>query len=263
MRVFVEGIGLLGPGLTGWADSQAILRGKAPFQPADVALPLVAQLPPAERRRTGGAVKLAAAVGLEAIAQSGRDAAGMATVFTSSGGDGDTIHAILTVLSTEQQEISPTRFHNSVHNAPSGYWALACAATAPSTSLCGYDGSFAIGLLDAAAQATTDSRPVTLIAYDLPYPEPLLTVRRITTIFGIALVLTPQRTERSLAELHITLHHDTATGTMLEDAGLEILRQTNPAARSLPLLMALANGTGAVGIEGIDGARVDIRVVPA
>ncbi len=45
-------------------------------------------LPPAERRRTGGIVKLALAVGLEAVSQAGADAAQLAAVFTSSGGDG-------------------------------------------------------------------------------------------------------------------------------------------------------------------------------
>jgi len=265
MRVFVEGIGLLGPGLAGWPASRPVLRGEAAFQPAEFAPSPVAQLPPAERRRTGAAVKLAIAVGLEALAQAGRDAPGMiadmATVFASSGSDGDTIDAILTVLATEQREVSPTRFHNSVHNAPSGYWALACAATAPSTSLCGFDGSFAIGLLDAAAQVTVETRAVTLIAYDLPYPEPLHAARPIGTSFGVALVLTPERTERSLAELRIRLRQDGATGTALRDAGLEALRRDNPAARGLPLLGAIAAGGGAVGIEGIDGAIVAIDIV--
>ncbi len=260
MRVFVEGVGLLAPGLAGWPASQPVLRGEAAFQPVEIALPPVAQLPPAERRRTGAVVKLAIAVGLEALAQVGRDPADMATVFTSSGSDGDTIDAILTVLATEQREVSPTRFHNSVHNAPSGYWALACAATAPSTSLCGYDGSFAIGLLDAAAQATAENRAVTLIAYDLPYPGPLHAVRPIGASFGVALVLTPERTERSLAELGIRLRQDGATGTALRDAGLEALRRGNPAARSLPLLGAIAAGAGAVGIEGIDGAIVAVDI---
>lgn len=271
MRVFVEGIGLLGPGLAGWPASRPVLRGEAPFRPVDFALPPVPQLPAAERRRIGAAVKLAIAVGLEALAQAGRDAPGMsgevaadmATVFASSGSDGDTIDAILTVLATEQREVSPTRFHNSVHNAPSGYWALTCAATAPSTSLCGFDGSFAIGLLDAAAQAIVENRAVTLIAYDVPYPEPLNAVRRISGTFGVALVLTPARTTRSLAELGIRLRHDGPPGTMLNDAGLEALRLGNPAARSLPLLAAIAKGAGgSVGIQGIDDAIVAIDVAP-
>lgn len=258
--VFVEGVGLLGPGLPGWAAARACLRGTADFLPGEVVLPQVALLPPAERRRTGAAVRLAVAVGLEALAEAGQDAAAMATVFTSSGGDGDTIDAILTVLAGPQREISPTRFHNSVHNAPSGYWALACAATAPSTSLCGFDGSFAVGLLDAAAQCLADRRPVTVISYDLPYPAPLDAIRPIQAIFGVALVLTPEPGPRSLASLSMRLCQGNASGTMLADPGLEALRRANPAARGLPLLAAIAGGGGTVGIEGIAGAVVEVEI---
>jgi hypothetical protein len=261
ITVFVEGIGLLGPGLAGWTPSRPILCGAAPFRPDTVALPQVAQLPAAERRRTGAAVRLAIAAGLEAIAQSGRDACDMATVFTSSGSDGETIDAILTVLASNQRDISPTRFHNSVHNAASGYWALACAATAPSTSLCGHDGSFAAGLLDAAAQASVDQRPVTLIASDLPYPEPLHHARPITAAFATSLVLTPIPAPGSLARITLRLSHTDAAGTILADAGLETLRLGNPAARALPLLAALAGAGGTVSVAGIAGATVDIDVV--
>ncbi len=264
MRVYVDGVGLLGPGLPGWPEARTVLSGNAPYQPRDVALPQVAQLPPAERRRTGAVVKLAIAAGLEALADAGRDAHDMATVFTSSGCDGDTIHAILTVLATEQREISPTRFHNSVHNAPSGYWALACAATAPSTSLCGFDGSFAVGLLDAATQAVVDQRPVTLISYDMPYPEPINRVRAITGVFAVALVLTPDRTPHSMAVLSLRLRQGDGGGTAMVEPGLERLRRGNPAARGLPLLVAIARcgdgGGGDVGIEGIDGAVLEISV---
>ena len=83
-------------------------------------------------------VRLAIAAGTEALAQAGRDPAEMAMVFAASGGDGETIHEILAVLATEQREVSPTRFHNSVHNAPSGYWALATGSRAPSISLSAY-----------------------------------------------------------------------------------------------------------------------------
>lgn len=263
MRVYLEGIGVLGPGLAGWTAAKPVLAGEAAFVPGEVVLPPIAALPPAERRRTGGTVRLSVAVGLEALAQAGRAACDMATVFASSGGDGDTIHEILTVLATEQREISPTRFHNSVHNAPSGYWALACAATAPSTSLCGFDGSFATGLLDAAVQANIDARPVTLIAYDTPYPEPLRAARRVTGSFGVGLVLSPQDSGRSLATLDITLRHGNASGTVFEDTALDELRRGNPAARSLPLLVALARGGGRIGIEGIAGSLVEIDTVMA
>lgn len=263
IRVFVDGIGVLGSGLSDWPQARAVLSGHAPVGRESVVLPPVAQLPPAERRRTGAVVRLAAAVGLEALEQAGQAASDMATVFTSSGGDSETIHAILEVLATDRREVSPTRFHNSVHNAPSGYWALAVTARAPSTSLCAFDGSFATGLLDAAAQSAVDGRPVMLVAYDLPYPEPLHAVRPIGGVFGVALVLTPQRGPVSLAALDICLVDADCAGSVMADAGLEQLRRSNPAARSLPLLASLAGTLAAtVRIEGIEGSLLDVVVTP-
>ncbi len=265
MRVFVDGIGVLGPGMPDWPSTQAMLADGRDVVPEAVVLPAIAALPAAERRRTGSVVKLAVGVGLEALAQAGSDPADMATVFTSSGADGDTIHAILTVLTAGDCQISPTRFHNSVHNAPSGYWALACRATAPSTSLCGFDGSFAMGLLDAAAQVCVDQRAVTLLSYDHPYPEPLHAARLLHSVFAVSLVLSPARSDASLAELRVTTRQSQGSGCRMRQPGLETLRRDNPAARSLPLLGALAPRQASddwenVVIEGIEAMLVDISV---
>jgi hypothetical protein len=51
-------------------------------------------------------------------------AAETASVFTSSGGDGDVIHHICETLTQPGREVLLTRFHNSVHNAPAGYYQL-------------------------------------------------------------------------------------------------------------------------------------------
>lgn len=260
MKVFVEGVGVLGPGMPDWSTARAILRGERAFETGAVVLPAIAALPPAERRRTGSVVKLAVNVGLEALAQARRDPCDMATVFASSGADGDTIHAILSDLSAGDGQISPTRFHNSVHNAPSGYWALACAATAPSTSLCGFNGSFAMGFLDAAAQVWVDRRPVTVMSYDLPYPEPLHATRPLHHVFGVALVLSPERSDRSLAEFCVTTRQSSEAGCAMTHPALEALRRDNPAARSLPLLQALATDSRNVVIEGIERMLVDVEV---
>jgi Beta-ketoacyl synthase, N-terminal domain len=258
MRVFVEGIGVLGPGLEGWPATRAVLAGVAPYEPAPVRLPPVTLLPPAERRRAGATVKLAIAAGIEALAQAGCDLADMAMVFAASGGDGETVHETLTVLAGAQREVSPTRFHNSVHNAPSGYWSVATGSRAPSTSLCAFDESFTAGLLEAAVQATVQDCPITLIAYDVPYPEPLHAVRPIVSAFAMALVLVPQRTERAVAALSMVPADAEATATMT-DPDLERLRLGNPAARALPLLAALARGDA--GTIYLGGAG--IAVIPA
>ena len=153
MRVFVDGVGLRGPGLNGWQASCAILAYSEAYTPAPPVLPSSELLPPAERRRTVPTVRLALAVGSEAIMHAKRDPAVTASVFSSSCGDGETIHQIFEVLASPEREVSPTRFHNSVHNAPAGYWSIATQSREPSTSLCCHDASFSAGLLEAAVQA--------------------------------------------------------------------------------------------------------------
>jgi hypothetical protein len=256
MRVFIEGIGVIGPGLEGWPEARSVLAGAARYEPRPLHPPPPSLLPPAERRRAGTTVRLAIAAGLEALAQAGRDPAEMAMVFAASGGDGETVHEMLTVLASAQREVSPTRFHNSVHNAPSGYWSVATGSRAPSTSLSIFDDSFSAGMLEAAVQATVHDRPITLIAYDVPYPEPLHASRPIVSMFGVALVLSPHMSGRVLASL--TIADATLPATAMTDPALEWLRVGNPAARALPVLAAIASGDTAT----IRQRSVDIAVAP-
>ncbi len=263
MQVYVEGVGLCGPGLAGWHASRKALAGSERYVTAPVIVPPCELLPATERRRTVKSVKLALAVGSEALASAGRDAAATRTVFASSGGDGETIHQIFEVLASPEREVSPTRFHNSVHNAPSGYWSIATRSHEPTTSLCCYDASFAAGLLEAAAQAAVEVGAVALIAYDLPYPEPLHAVRPIGSTFAAAFVLSPRTTDRSFARLTIELRRNAMNQTSMQDPALEELRTGNPAARSLPLLAALAcNAPETVTLDYLSGQRLVVSAVP-
>jgi hypothetical protein len=239
MRVYVEGIGLSGPGLDGWAASQPVLAGRLDYQPAATRIGPSDWLPANERRRAVQTVKIALAAGAEAFAAAGRNPAATTTVFTSSGGDGETIDQILNGLASPHREISPTRFHNSVHNAPAGYWSIATGSQAASSSLCAHDDSFAAGLLEAAVQAVTENCAVALIAYDVSYPAPLGLLRQIGAAFGLALLLSPAPSEAAIAAIKIDLRPGSASSIMASPA-LESLRQNTPAARSLPLLAALA-----------------------
>jgi hypothetical protein len=263
MRCFVEGIGLLGPGLDGWLASREVLAGNAVYIAAPTNLRASDMLPAAERRRAGVPIKLALTVGQEAFTLAGRDTRTAATVFTSSGGDNDNVHAINGILVTAPREVSPTRFHNSVHNAAAGYWCIAAGTHEPSTSLCAHDASFAAGLLESATQVTVDDSVVVLIAYDHPYPEPLHAVRPITAAFGMALILTPRQTAKSLAAIEIDLVSGKTTETKMQDVGLEALRGGVPAARGLPLLAALAAGkTAQINLAYFDANHLDLRVTP-
>ena len=263
MRAFVEGIGLVGPGLGGWQASRAALAGEQPYQAAPTAVAVSQLLPAVERRRAGMPVRLALAAGIEAIEHSGLDAAALPTVFASSGGDCDNVHAICESLAAPDRQVSPTRFHNSVHNAAAGYWSIATQCRVVSTSLCAYDASFGAGLLDAASQVELERQPVALIAYDHPYPAPLSAAREIKASFGVALVLAPSRTGGSLAALEIAFEPQPAAAARMRDDGLEALRAGVPAARCLPLLSELARGgRGEVVLDLPAGARLRVEVTP-
>lgn len=259
LTVSLEGIGLLGPGMDGWPAGLAILAGRAGYQPGATVLPPPAALPPAERRRAGKAVKLALAIGQEAAA--GLDLPTLATVFSSSGGDGYNCHEICATLASGDRRISPTRFHNSVHNAPAGYWGIATGAMAPSMVLCGFDASFGAGLLEAVTAVVVDGIRILLIAYDTDYPEPLRRVRPIFDAFGVALVLAPAGSFLALAEITVALSAEASD--RLADADVEALRLAIPAARSLPLLQAIALGKPRrVVIDYLDPLSLAVEVEP-
>lgn len=242
LRVWVEGIGLAGPGLASWASTLDVLRGTQPYTPAATVLPPPARLPPAERRRAGAAVKLALAIADEAVSQAQIDPATLATVFTSSSGEGTNCHALCETLATPTPMVSPTRFTNSVHNAASGCWHIAVGSRASSTSLCAFDGSFGAGLIEAATSVVLGRAPLLLVASDSPYPEPLHATRPLPDHFGLALVLAPAPSARSIAALTITLIGTDEPATRCADPAIDRLREVIPAAAALPLLIAIAQG---------------------
>jgi beta-ketoacyl synthase-like protein len=255
----IEGVGVLGPGLPDWPGAARVLAGTSMWERAATVLPPPVSLPSAERRRTGAVVRLTLAVGLEATGRAGIDPSGLPAVFSSSGADGENCHEICEVLASAERQLSPTRFHNSVHNAPAGYWGIATGATAAANSLCAHDASFGAGLLEALCQVAVERTRVLLIAYDTSYPEPMRTVRPIPDAFGVALLLSPARAAASLP--HIELTWSTAAADRMDDAALEQLRGSIPAARSLPLLALLARGaSGCVRIDYLDGARIELKV---
>ena len=64
----------------------------------------------------------------------GRDPATLPSVFTSAHGDLAVNDYMCATLATQPTAISPTRFHNSVHNAAAGYWTIATGCHAASSA---------------------------------------------------------------------------------------------------------------------------------
>jgi len=255
----IRGVGLVGPGWSSWADAREVLAGRAAYAPKPTAAPAPDALPATERRRAGKSVRIALGAGLAAAADAGLDPKHLAAIFASSGGDGDTLHEICETLASDDRSISPTRFHNSVHNAPAGYWGIATGAMQPSDTVAAFDATFAAGLLEAATRIAADpATPVLLVSYDAPYPEPLRDVRPIADIFGVALVL-----DGGKGGPRVGMRIGGEAATTLNDAALESLRGGIPAARSLPLMRLLARGeAGRVAIEYVAGRSLAVDFTP-
>ena len=80
---------------------------------------------------------------------------------------------------------------------------------------------------------------------------------------GLALVLTPEPTDRSFTRIAIISGGLGMQPTPMADARLEWLRDGNPAARGLPLLAAIARRRPAtICLEEAGGTCAEIRVDP-
>lgn len=271
MRVEVVGVGVLGPGLSGWAASAPVLAGAAPYAPeGPLALPPPAGLSPTERRRTSPAVRLALAAASEATAASGLPPASLETVFASSNGDGQVVGAILEALSEPDGVISPTQFHNSVHNAAAGYWSIATGSTRPSVSVGGHDQVFAAGLLHAAMRVSVTGAAVLFCAYDAPLNEPLAQCRPTTAPFAAGLVLAPPAQDGrrpdppAVARLEIRYRPEPAPPPAPAGTALDALAAGNPTARgAVPLLRALSRREAArIVLPMLEDGRIEIAVAP-
>jgi len=260
LSAWITGIGLIAPGLPDWPSARAVLRGEQPWVSAPSVLPAPSILPPAERRRASRVIKLTLGIGLEAAF--GADVSTLATVFSSSGSDGHNCHALCEQLATHDRHVSPTRFHNSVHNAPAGYWGIATKSMAPCQVMCAFDGSFGAGLIDALGQVVLDQQATLLLAYDSEYPEPLLAKRPVPDCAGVALRLEPVRTPQAIAR--ITVQTTAAPALPLQQPTLEALRAAIPALRALPLLERLAQGeAGEVCLDYLPSLQLTVHIEPA
>jgi hypothetical protein len=257
--VFVEAVGLAAPGLPSWEAGAPVLRGAAVYRHEPLVSAAPQWLPVNERRRATPAIRLAFQAAEDAMRASTRPAASLATVFASSDADLAIIHRISLALAGSPRFVSPTDFHNSVHNAAAGYWSIGTGAQGPSSTLSAFDGSFAAGLLEAYLLCRVDGADTLLVAFDLPAPEPLHASRPFAHPAATALVLTPSCTPQSLAALVCDV--TAAAETSLDDGALEALRIGNPATRALPLLRSLARGdTGRVVLPLRTGAGLAVEL---
>ena len=188
----IAGVGVCGSGLRGWAEAASLLRRERAFDAEPIGKLTSESLPPVERRRANDTSRLAIAAAQQAIGQQTEiEQRQLSTVFSSSDGDTVVLEHLLAALARPEIVLSPTLFHNSVFNAPAGYWSLGSGAQAPSTTVCAGAVSFAAGLCEARAQIVASNSPVLYVSYDVPFPESLRAFGGGKLPFACALLLQP------------------------------------------------------------------------
>jgi hypothetical protein len=239
LTVYVDGIGFWAPGLADWSAFARAVAHDDFALPETPTRPSPGALPPTERRRAPEPVLIASEAAGQATTMAGRDASTLRCVFTSTHGDLAITDEMCATLAHEPRELSPIRFHNSVHNAPSGYWTVAAHCHASATAISAERASFAAGLLEAALEVASEAEPVLLAAYDIAARGPLAEVAPSTLPFATAFVLSHTKSERTLAQLAL---HRRVNAPVSDDvpASFAPLKSNPMGAQALPLLVALA-----------------------
>ncbi|MBO9514493.1 MAG: beta-ketoacyl synthase chain length factor [Variovorax sp.] len=261
--IYLEGPAFWAPTLPGWDVAAAVFRGEA--QPVDppAKRPSPQVLAPAERRRAPDTVALSLEVAAAAVAASGRNAADLPCVFASAHGDLGINDYMCSTLAADPKLLSPIKFHNSVHNAAVGYWTIGTGCMAASNSLTAYESTFASGLLEAAAQCVADQRAVLLVGYDMPAVGALASVTTSRSLLAAALVVSPERTERTVAALDWSLASGPAAAPALRTEAARSL-SANAMADALPLFEALARGdTAALRLPLSGKLSLQVQLQPA
>ncbi len=242
MNCYIKGIGVWSPWFNDWDAFCATVQAGQTLVDASEATPRPELIPRNERRRAPLSVRLAVEVSCRALRQSALPASEVACIFAYGQGDAGITDYMCRRLATAEQQVSPTKFHNSVHNAASGYWTISSGCMQAANSISAFDKTVPLSLLEAACQLASEQRPILLTMYDCPAPETLRYPLFIRHPFAAALLLV-QEEQAGAADPLLQLEASSSACSEwpeLAIAGLEELYTSNPAARILPVLAALA-----------------------
>lgn len=251
IAVDLAGIGAWGPGFNNWAELQALLGNSAPSHESGGELQWVTQVPkpeiiPAnERRRAPLPVRAAVDVSWQALQQSGLPSSAVACVFGSGLGDTEITDYMCRVLTTAEKQLSPTKFHNSVHNAAAGYWTISTGCMKSANSIAAYQNTAGLALLEGIIQCQQHNEPVLVTLFDTAAHDAYRQIFACEQSFAAALLLVPAGTAAApLARL--VMDDEVASINVAPRFPHEQLNQLyrdNPSAKVLGLLQQLAAKT--------------------
>jgi hypothetical protein len=247
----VVGAGAWGFNFRTWSELLQAMSGNPVVTDAATA-PKPAIIPANERRRAPLSVKLAVESSWQATQMAGIDPAELGCVFASGLGDTSLTDYMCKALASDSKALSPTKFHNSVHNAAAGYWTISTGCMSAANSIAAFQESVSVTLLEALIQAQAENRPLLLTFYDAPVAPLLQSMLKNQAAFAMSLVIAPDTYSHPSGE-DVSLAHSLSAQlvetpvdwpTLSLPDELHECYSSNPAARVIALAQLLQTGQG-------------------
>ena len=127
--------------------------------------PACGLLPPRLARRASLLTRMLLEVAAQAGTSAGVDLRSVATVFGTARGEVEMLDALLEML-TDDGQLSPSRFHNSVYNTASGHFSIAAVNRGFSTTLAVGHDTVALALIEAGCLLRERAEAVLIVVGD-------------------------------------------------------------------------------------------------
>ncbi|MDD5033347.1 MAG: beta-ketoacyl synthase chain length factor [Methylococcaceae bacterium] len=194
-------------------------------------------IPPLLRRRTSQATQMAFTAANRACNQANRSPAELPGIFASVGGEIQVTDRLCIELGKPEGVVSPTDFHNSVHNTAAAYWSIVHRCTLAVSALAAGHETFAMALLESWCQLADRGGELLLVCYDESWPA-YLSAPLGEPAFACALVLGAGARDESMVEIGRPQPGLSET----YPAFLQDLIGRMPVAAAIPLLTAAQEG---------------------
>ena len=249
LRAELRGIGMWTEAhgsLEAWVEDGMPERWSVPDKPAR---PPASMLHSRLRRRTSTLTRAVVTAIEEAVAASGGDLGHTRFVLVSSFGEIETTVTLLSQLGEPGGPISPTKFHNSVHNTATGYLSIAAGNHCEATALAGGPHSLEIGMLEVIAGLAEGGEDALLVFAEERLPPPFDRGDSEQT-FAVALHLSALSEERAAEpglglELRVEQDLSPKRPTLVPGAGgVGLPAMVGPLLAILREALAFAGGEG-------------------
>ena len=206
-------------------------------------------IPAKSRRRAPQLVKMAVEVMSQACEMAVADPQQVATVFSSVMGDMQITDYLCRALAQTPKLVSPTKFHNSVHNAAPGFWSITTGAFSAGSAVSAFEYTSSMALLEACILAADEHQPVLLVTQEVAATQALMTVCPAEQPFSAGILLAPPGfSNKPLFALEFSVENQACQWPPLSD-DLHALLGSNMSAKLLPMLTSLVTLSGEVEAE--------------